>query len=438
MFKNLKKVLTGRKSVLTVFLLVALSIVFVNIIPQAGSRGAGGHPWYEGAPLVATLIQAVGLNHIFATWWFLALAVYFVTLLLLSTWDQGMKALNRCRTPAAGSGGEWHELRIPLESFETALRSHGYRPGRRDGVSRQYRKCRAGNWGNCLLHLGMTVSILFAFVYLLSEQRSLVRLLQGETRPRHDVTLSETTGLLAAPLEYPALLRLERVIPEYWENDVLKTMTAHLSFADSSGREEQVKVEANYKKPFRNKLVYLSPTFGNAFQLVFLRKDGQYVNQTLFMATPARRDIADYATVPLSGEGITVKAKYYADEKHSSLISNNPLLTLRLFDGNRFLGERQFHTGDSGVIGPYVILLRSTKTWVDLMFEGSFGTMGIFTGFFIILTGALFIYFLTPRSIDLRRRGEEWEMIWSAARFKDMYREEKEMIVLLTNGKELS
>jgi cytochrome c biogenesis protein len=435
---NLKKVLTGRKSVLAVFLLVALSIVSVNIIPQVGTRNSGGHPWYEGIPLVHALIQALGLNHIFATWWFLALAVYFVLLLLLSTWDQGQKALNRCRAPVTGPCGDWHEIRIPLESFETALRSHGYRPGRRDGVSLQYRKCTLGNWGNCLLHLGMTVSILFAFVYLLSEQRSMVRLLQGEMRPRHDVTLSETTGLLAAPLEYPAALRMERVIPEYWENDVLKTMTANLFFADSSGNEEQLSVEANYKKPFRNKLVYLSPTFGNAFHLVFLRKDGRIVNQTLFMATPARRDIPDYATVPLSGEGITIKAKYFADEQHSSLISKNPLLTLRLFDGNTFLGERQFHTGDSGVIGPYVIALRSTKKWVDLMFEGSFGTMGVFTGFFIILTGALSLYFLTPRSIDLRRRGETWEMIWSAARFKDMYREEKEMIVLLTNGKELS
>ena len=433
----MKKFLTARTTVLALFLVLAACLCLPLIIPQQ----TGGIPALspaDGYPLLAAVARAAGLDHVFSTWWFLLVAGLFLLSLSCSTFDQ--YRLARKRTVAEGRlhYAEETPLAVSADDFGRFARRCGYLPIGRAAAGARYVKSPWGYWGNFLLHLGLTLTVLFALVYVVTEHRLAVRVIAGEETPLTPETAEERKGLLAGTLPLPRAIRLGELSAAFWENDQLRELSSTGTFLQAGGGEEPYRIGINEKLSRRGVIVYQKGTFGTAFSLTFVDPAGRSFEEVFLLPQPQRRDKPGYGEMPLAGDGYTLKGKYLPDASGQSVLPRDPELTLRLVAGGAPVGEVSLKTGESGSLGPFRVTLRKTAWWTEYLFEGSRGVAGIFTGFALILLGVLLTYFSVPRVVTIVDEGGGRRVTWQSARFNDFFRAERDRIFAAARGEELS
>lgn len=425
MLKRIKRFFTTRATVLALILLLAASLAIAVVVPQVGG---------DGRLLAGPLVAALGLNRIFSTWWFVALALLFVISLLFSTVDQFKAARSRTFQPPHGSGeGALASPRSAVQ-LDAELRAAGYRRLAAGPAGVRYVKAALGYWGNFLLHLGMTLTVVFALVYVVTEHRAIIRVVSGESLPLKPGDYAERRGLLAGRLSLPAAITLVRLTPEFWEQDQLKALTSELVFFAADGHQRQLKVALSDKSRYHDLIVYQQPAFGNAFLVEFTAGDGRGFDQVFPLPMPSRRDRAGYGTFPLDDGRYLIKAKYYATADRSGIVPTTPQLVLRLYDGPRLVAETPLLIGQAGRLGPYAVKLAEVRWWTDLLFDGSRGTAGIFGGFALLLAGGLLAFFAVPREVVVRPAATGCTVTWRATRFADFYEEERAALLARCRG----
>lgn len=433
MLKRLKTVLTARSTGLALILFLTASLTAAVIVPQGGRRfdaGATG-----SAPLPPhPLLQLIGLDHVFSTWWFTALAVIFAFSLLLSTFAQFRSARERMRQPPGETGESGMPTPLSREQVGLILARSGYRPLAVAAGAARYVKLWPGYWGSFLFHLGMTITVACSLVYVLTENRVGIHAVSGSGVPVDPAADTFRRGLLARPLPLPEQVMLTRLEPAYAENDHLEDLTSRYIFYDRQRGTEEIRLGVNDQRRYHGLLVYQLTRFGNAFSLEFRNGPGGDFRQTVRLPMPQRRDKAGYGTFPLEHSSLLLKTKYYTSADRSGMNPENPQLVLRLYDGERLLAETTLLRGQTGRLGTYDVTLEGVEWWVDILFEGSMGTLGIFSGFCLLLCGGAVIYFAIPREVVVRDAGAGCTLQWSVPRFVDSYREERDLILSQCKG----
>lgn len=428
---RIKRFLVARGTILVILLLLTLCVAAANIVPQRvrESDGMTGAPAAAGG--FARLVTAVGLDHVFSTWWFVALTLLFLASLLASTGDQYRLARGRSlQRPVPGGGEEGCPVLVSPEGLAAALGREGYRLMAEADGARRYVRAVWGYWGNVLLHLGMVVVVIFSLVYILTEHRVIAQVVGGEPLDLRS-GLPERRGLLARPLPLPETVVLDRLIPQFWANDSLKSLDSELTFKNA-GRAEPFAVGVNDKGRYRGMIVYQRNNFGTAFLLEYSRDGVRPERRVFYLPMPLRREKAAYGNDTI--DGYLLKAKYYASPDRKRMLPVEPILTLRLMQGEGGLGEASLRPGETGTIGPYRITLHDARWWTELLFEGSRGTAGIFTGFALLLVGGALAYFVAPREVVVVTGEGGTRAWWRAVRFTDFYRAERERIHSLCKG----
>lgn len=427
MLKRLRATLTARSTVLVLLLALAAAMLVAALVPQGGldvapgaSGGAAARPTPGGA------VRLLGLDHVFSTPWFAAIALAFVASLTLSTLEQTRAASARMRRPPGEGVGAPSAL--SAAELERVLSRERYRrvasvPGRARYV-RQWQ----GYWGNPLLHAGMTITALFAVVYVLTEHRAILHLISGRTNPFPEGSVPARRGLLARDLPVPAEIDVRGVEPTFGANDQLVDLGSDLILTDSKGRSSELRVAVNAYGRYRGAIVYQLVKYGHAFGLELSEPGGAPVDLPIEMAFPEKRGSASYVNWPLEG-GRILKAKYYASADKSQLVSDRPELVLRLQEGERILGEATLLEGQSAPLGAWTVRLASVGWWTEILFEGSLGTSGIFAGFAILLLGGALVFFAVPREVVVSEGPEGCTVWWRATRFPDMFRDEGERVL---------
>ena len=425
--KRIKTLFTTRSTALALILLLTTSVAITNFIPQTGAITSAVATAEGGHTVFSRLVTALGMNHVFSTRWFLLLALFFLITLILSTCDQFLLARAKTtQAPQMVNRGEPVLLGVSIASFQALLEKNGYRCLAESPDCRRYVKSAAGYWGNFLLHLGMTVTVLFALIYILTEHRVIVRLVSGETTSLLPHDYAERRGVLAGNLPLPPEIGLVRLDPEFWENDQLKALSSELLLYYQGEAPQPIQVGISAKSSSRGMTVYQQNTFGNLFLLEFRDDKAGILQQSIALPMPPHRDKAGYGNFALPGGRFTVKAKYYADTDKKGIMPVNPLLVLRLFEDDRILAETTLTNGQQRRFGPYDLKLLGVAWWTEILFEGSRGTTGIFTGFFLLLCGGGLAYFVVPREALLCRAGSGYTFYWRATRFPAFYQEEQE------------
>lgn len=432
----LKRFVTNRKFITVVFVLIIASLLLSNFLPRPGSMPNEEPLWYAQFPAVARLIGVLGLNALQTSLWFSLLGFLFFVSLACSTYDQGRRAWQATRQLTEGAGGEGEPLSIPVERFRACLRREGYLPLADNGSVSRHVKAPWGYWGNFLLHLGITLVVLFSYVRVLTEHRTLLRLVEGIDVGRVEATVGDVAGLLAGKAVYPEAVRLERLSPAFWDNDQLKSLDGEVTLIDDQGRSDRIALAAFKGEPFRGQTFYLSPKFGTAFFLQFYSGDAPPFAMILPIGRPLRRDRAGYGETDLQGGRLHLKAKYFADAGKRGMVSSNPLLVLRLYDGDALVQETELRKGGDGALGPYLVRLDDARATAELLAVGGFGVSGIYCGFAVIFIGAVLVYCTTPREVVLRLTGSEGRATWRSVRFRDLYRDEEERIMACCRGEE--
>ncbi len=289
----LKRFFLSKKTIITLILLMLGAILLGYAFPQRFlSSPVELDKWHLANPTLAKLSRALALDHVYTSPWFAVLLALFLVSLCFSTWEQFRLALRKSRE--GGAGGESFETAANAAELAAGLRSLGYlKIGGQDGATR-FVRYPWGYWGNFLLHLGIVISIASSLLILLCEKRAVIDLLEGEMHQSGAEWAKEERGLLAGKLILPDAVRLDRVVPEYYDNDNMRQLTTDFSFVDAAGRAAPFSMHINKSVRYKGLRIFQGKSHGRAFFVKFTGRDGQEHGEVFFLDQPADRNTPTY------------------------------------------------------------------------------------------------------------------------------------------------
>lgn len=425
-FRSIKRFLTLRATVLTLIGLVTASILTATLVPQTQIPGTETTSWIVSVPYLNTVIDVLGLNRVVGTVWFAILVVAFLLSLLFSLSDQFSAALNRLRRQPPERPTPDAVLLPVRDDLDARLKRQGFSCVARGNSARRFVKGRWGYFGNPLLHAGMALVILSSLVYVMTEHRLLLRLIEGEPYWIEEAITAEARGALSPSLPLPKAIMAEKVTPTFWENDQNSGLSARIIFPKPGEEPDRIVPGINDAAWYRGMRLSLRSALGVAFALDVTEPGGRTAPLRLMLPLQPNRNRPGYGTLKDVLGKYTIKAKYLGDETKQSVQLVHPLLTVRLLAGERLIGEGVLRPGETVMIGATALRLNRAGWWIDLVLEGSYGMTGIFLGFGLLIAGVIVVYVVVPREITVWDAPDGMFVSWRAFRLEKLYREEWE------------
>lgn len=429
MIRKIKRFFLSRKTILALILLIIGTIVLAYIFPQRFSTTYSDlGKWQQVHPFWAPWVEWLGIDHVYTTPWFAVLLLVFLLTLIISTFDQIKISIKKTFGHGVASGGKNLKVTATEEEIKTAIKRQGYFQIAGNQSMQRFVKYPWGYWGSVLLHFGIVLAIASSLIVVLTEKRGLLQLVEGELYVPGTTWVTEEKGLLTGSFILPEAVRLDNVIPEFWETDDLKQLTTVISFSNPQGISKRYILAINQTVNFRDIRVYQALNFGHAFFVRLTDKGGRNTGLILQIQNPDKRNKSSLANRQSDEMPYLLKVKYFADADKKSMLSTNPLLVMQLVDKGRVIGEVSLKNGESGQFGPYTATLAGISRWAGIIFVDITGMPGIFLGFFIIIMGGGLTYFMPPREFYLRKEGDGFSITWKATRFESFYEEEYEKV----------
>lgn len=423
---RLKRFMVSRKTVISLIVLILIAVIAGYIFPQRFLTSPEKiEKWVQAHPYLSPISDSLGLDHIYTTFWFAIILLFFSLSLSISVYDQ-MKIAWR-QTFSTGGAPEGRTVEISEEKDSEVvqlLRGKGYFQLGKNHDDRRFIKHPWGYWGKFLLHLGMAVVIASSLVILLTQKRGSLYLYEGETYYPGDEWTIEERGLLAGGFVLPMTVRLVSVISEFWETDDLKYLTSKIEFTVPGGKNDKYELAVNRTLFYNGVKIYQSMNFGEAFFVEFSGERGERNGTILQISKPPDRTRAGYHDFRFSWMKYVLRTKYFADSEKKSMDSANPLLVMRLASGRDVISEVRLKKGETGRLGPYAVRLADVKKWSGIVFVDITGMPGIFSGFFLVILGSGLAYFTPPREVILRRSNGRIFLGWKSRTFEEFYIDE--------------
>ena len=423
---RLKRFMISRKTVITLIVLILIAVIAGYIFPQRFLTAPEKiEKWVQAHPYLSPISDLLGLDHIYTTFWFAIIVLFFSLSLSISVYDQLKIAWRQTFGMGGAPIGRTVELSDEKDSeIVQLLRDKGYFQLGKSNDERRFIKHPWGYWGKFLLHLGMAVVIAASLVILLTQKRGSLYLYEGETYiPGGEWTIEEK-GLLAGSFVLPMTIRLVSVVPEFWQTDDLKHLTSIIEFTFPGGKSDKYELAVNRTLFYNGIKIYQSMDFGEAFFVEFINEKGERNGTILQISKPPDRARAGYHDFRFGWMQYVLKTKYFADAEKKSMDSSNPLLVMRLASGRNVISEVHLKKGETGRLGPYTVRLEDVKKWSGIIFVDITGMPGIFSGFFLVIMGSGLAYFTPPREVILRRSNEKTFLVRKSTRFEEFYIDE--------------
>ncbi len=423
--KSLERFFLSRKTVLVFIVLILASIVVGYVFPQRFLvSDFDVKQWKLDNPFWAPMYDSFGLDHVYSTKWFTLILFLFLISLIVSTMDQIVISKRKTFGKRVYSSGNAFMTEKAIHETEKEIRANGYLLTYRGEGEVRFVKHPWGYWGNVLLHLGIVFAVLASLTAALTQRRGASDFIEQKLYEPGFQWQGEETGLLAQPLVLPGAVRLDSLKLEFWETDNLKDVTARVSIIGAEGAEASYPLAINRTGNHEGVRIYQGVRYGDAFYIVLKDKKGNEENLILTIGKPSRRDKPGYHNFTISDSAYILKAKYFADAEKNKMVSDNPLLVLRLVKGSGVVGELPLLKGGEGMLGPYEVELVHVSRWSQIIFTKVPGMAGIFIGFFIIIAGSMLTYFTSPREFHVKEQGGALQVSWIATRFEVFYRDE--------------
>ncbi len=427
--KKIKSFLLSRTSVLVQILIILTVILAGYEFPQRISASPYSiEKWRKAHPALVPWVERLGLGHIYTTPWFAALLFIFLLTLVISSYEQIKKALNKTFRHA-DTDSEGETIYAPEDKLISAIKKKGYIFIGEKNTHKRFVKHPWGYWGNVFLHLGFVIIIASSLVILLMQNRGLLQLVEGEIYFPGNLWTFEEKGLLAKDFILPEAIRLEKVNFEFYESDELKGLSTFISFIDPQGRFQKYSVGINQIVKFKGVRIYQGNSFGHAFYVELADKEGGTEKIIFDIDHPLRRDRPGYKNFEFEGIPYTIRAHYYVDADRKSMQSNNPLLNILIIDREKSAKEASLKIGESRELGPYTARLVYVSRWSELIFVKDPGMSGVFSAFFIIIAGVMLTYFTPPREFILQKKAEGFSLVWRPSKFERFYEDEFKAIL---------
>lgn len=378
--------------------------------------------WEAANPALARIAGAAGFDHLFSTWWFLAVLGLFAAMLIVALAGMVRTVLRRSASPVP------HRVVAGVTLSEIGQRAEaaGYR--RRAGSEDRPRYVRnaAGAYAPSVLHLGMLVAVVAGIAASALTSRAVLDLSEGEVHAPGDEYLATEANVLGMVPDLGMPVRFDGVRAESWPNGELKAITAQVSLLEAG---EWVAYATSVNEPLRygGNTVYVQPAdFGDAAFLIVTAADG--ASYRLRMEFPHLEEgEAGYASVAIGGE----TALHGRWDPHG--VKGTDLIALRP-DSDAAAEPVPLAQGAPVQVGEYMVELASTGQWARFIIVRPYAISALFAGFAIIAAGSLMLYLYVPRELVLEEDGGMVRYGWRAARFGASYLGERDAIVGIGGG----
>lgn len=426
--RGLLRVLRSRRmavGILTFLVAVALASTYV---PQRSvSSDARLEAWRAAHAGLVPFVDALGLDRVYSTAWFLAAAALCAAAMAVATSRHAMIAWRLTRGETAPPAG------VPIEGSDidalvTRARLARYLPvaSSREGVRRWVRD-PWGLWGGVVLHAGMLLGLLAVLLWLVTRSVASVTLLEGERLERRGPFDVIEAGAFSSPMELTSPLTLEGMTDSYWDNGEMRQMIVHVVEAGPSVDLER---EARIGAPMRllgGETLYSTSSFGEAFLVDVSREGRELVGLRLELERPASGTTAYHDFVE-TGMPYLLRAKYEVRDP-AGFRPEAARLALRLDDASGEVDRVELGLGEEADLGPYRVGLADVRPWVRVTIAKGSGIELLFTSFFIIFAGGILLYGAPPRELWLVEQEHGWLVGWRALRFDGAFTAERDRLI---------
>lgn len=425
MMRSLKKFLLSPKTVITLIVLVGVSCLIAVTVPQVAERGPQFYENFQTAnPGLYRLIDLLQLNRVYTSGWFLSLVLLITAGLCLTVWDQGYAALkarkSRGRPVPPENLQNFSSLTIPgpgdvtavTKTVRTILKSRGFKicgEDRNEATSLVFSKNATGRWGGFILHVGFLCVVVAGLYNLAFQQRGFIQLIETDTfSGRNADWLTSDHGLLAEDFDLGFQVHLKRFVPQYWENDQVKSLKSELIIGDENSRRDAL-LGVNLPVTHKDVTLYQSTYYGYALTFVLTRPAGEPIITHFSLDAPKRKNRPFVGKTDFPTTDYIMGMKFYPNVLTPSFYLGRPAVELTLKQKGATVFKGMVPYGGQVRMGGDTLAFTGIHYWSGIAFVRNSGLTLIYTGFMIASIGAFLIYFVIPKEIHVRiaREGDE-------------------------------
>ena len=431
--KRLKSFLLHKVTVLAIISLILGAVLLSLVLPQTSSLSPWEiAKWPEICSNWSAWMTFLGLGHIFTSPIFLFILGLFLLALLLSTTRQFKiafaKTFHGFGALSMPTGGV---LVTSLEGIRKICRKNGYIKTAESNDVFLFVKHPWGFWGNAILHCSIILIVFASLCVVLFQQRGVLRLIEGETFSPQNSWFVEEHGPLSRVLRLPYAIRLDRLVPEYWPNDDLKALTSVVSTKYPHQAIGQSTLSITQSRYFGGIRLFQSTNYGLACFLTIKGENGYREGMAMMFKNALKRNKPQFEEIEIDKNRL-LQAKYFPDAEQKSMLSQSPLMILRLHDTRQNSTVKQklaLQPGQTGNLGPYTIRFNNAARWVGFIFIRLYAMPFIFLGFILLAVGAGLIFFCPPRKLVVKKLDHGFSYTWSASKFAKFYEDEHKMLI---------
>lgn len=426
--------LRSRRYAVTFIILIIASFVLATVIPQRTRMSEA--EWFRlrsNYPEFIEIISFTGLDHVYTSWWFLAIVVLFSINISLNLSD-------RIRT----SWRQFQDIRplgpseiktLPLNAVislsgdkdqffkeaESRLKDFRYRIKRHNqGLTAQ--KARIGYFWIPLFHGSILIVLCGVLISGLFRFSSTLELSEGqEFHGREEEFINRWYGILKYRPEMNFSIRLNRFNVEYWDKGHPKLYQSLIEVNDREKKGFTKAVEMNEPLRYRGYSFYQTRYWGYSALFGLLRNNAQELTGYVNLPYKERYDNVVLKQDFLIPEtGLRVFLDYEPAVK---------ILTIEIKDGLKTVVNGILKEGDYIKLNDHTLRLHRIVKWTGLYISYDPGVIVVYTGFALMVLSSLGMVFLYPKRLWLSFEDNTLLIGGDAGRRREEFREEFVKIV---------
>lgn len=379
----LKRFLRSPRVIVGEIVAIAVAGVLGAAIPQAGTASVAQLSRLRGSgPLVTALVEALALDHVFRSIWFLAITVLAAASLSIVVIEQVRRLCvlwTQTLTDAHFQGAPYRR------DFERPARTVAGLWAETPRVEVQTRN-KLGLAGSPVFHLGLLFVVVAGALRALFAAEGAVDLIEGETLPpTPEAWAAQWPGIWASPVRLDFAVTLDAVRATRYHSGDLRELAVRLSLQGTGGVEKaEVAVNRGLRAPGGR--LYLGSDFGPA-AVIEWQKDGVPPTQEAVLMVDQGQGA--YAASSSEANGLQAHLRTQVDN------AGNPpsKVEVRVMGGNALLHAGETLVGDTvslPSVGKLVVL--GLPFWARL--RGSRDpSLGLaYAGFVLVNAGAAIMF----------------------------------------------
>lgn len=383
--------------------LVLCAALLGVLVPQVSYKSPSYFKtWKATSPKTFGLVDALHLNRIYTSIWFLGLVAVVLLSLGYSLYLQITRNLRR---------RDFAPDDVPSDTIETGpineeqlirlMKKRNYVLKQQGNGSLSFSKNSVNRWGGVIFHAGLFLIILAALAGLAFHKRGFAQVMEGGVFAGKDSDfLVKELGVFSKRFDTGFALRLYGLQPTYWDTGDVKSLESFVGVMSGDATADHT-IAVNSPLSVNGIKIYQSNYYGYALSFLLKKPAGKPVITNFFLDKP------DELGKPAKGKSDFETTDYlfdmtfYPDISKPSFYPSKPIVYLRVTERGMPVFSGLVIPGEEVKVKDDIVRFVGMRYWSGLDFSENTGAGLAYAGFAIALAGMIINYLLPYKEIRL-------------------------------------